>query len=58
MVAQPGLDVLIQALTWGFVIKDANRRGPGSIAACPASSGWKRLVAVLCAEYVLKFSCR
>jgi len=55
MVAHTGYDVRILALIWAFVIRGADRRRSGPIAACPASSGWKRLVAVLCAEYVLKF---
>ena len=55
MVAHLGHDVRILALTWGFIISVADRRGLGSIAARPTSCGWKRLVAVLCAEYVLKF---
>jgi hypothetical protein len=55
MVAHPGLDVPISALTCGPSYVVRSRSSVAVLARCPVSTGRKWLVAALCAQYVPKF---
>src|SRR6266480_6606877 len=55
MVAHPGLDVLILALTCTVTIRAVVRLAQRPTMGCPADTGRKWLPAALCAQYVPKF---
>jgi hypothetical protein len=55
MVAHPGLDVFILVMTCGVIVGSAARWTRRPTVVCLAGTGRRRLMAALCAEYVLKF---
>src|SRR5438046_2637422 len=55
MVAHPGLDVLILALTCTITVRAVVRLAQQPTTGCPADTGRRWLPAVLCAQYVPKF---
>ncbi len=55
MVAHPGLDVLILALTCTVTVRAVLHWSQRPTMGCPADTGRKWLLAALCAQYVPKF---
>ncbi len=55
MVAHPGLDVLILALTCTVTVRAVLHWSQRPTMGCPADTGRKWLPAALCAQYVPKF---
>ena len=55
MVAHLELDVLILAVSCGVIVASAPHWTRLLMGVCPAGTDRRRLMAALCAEYMLKF---